>query len=122
MKTTIIILLLIVTVSHAFSQTDVQTKEYYITKSHHQKTAAWIMFGSGAALIKLGIAITEANTAYALGNSLNDNVAGTVVTVVGAAFAFGSIPVFIRAAQNKKAALSLSAICRNYQHCILQVP
>lgn len=110
MKTTIIILLFTVTVSHAFSQIDAQTKEYYVTKSHYQKTAAWVMLGSGTALTTLGVTISKANTInHPLGNSSNNNVEGTTITVIGVASVLGSIPVFIRAAQNKNAALSLSA-------------
>lgn len=110
MKTIIFILLLVTTVNHAFSQTDVKTKEYYLAKSHHQKTVAWIMLGGGAALTTIGIAISETNTVdYALGDYSNNNTAGIIVTVAGLASALGSIPLFISAAHNKKTALSLSA-------------
>jgi hypothetical protein len=111
MKKTILPLVFILTTASSFAQTtstDVKTKEYYITKSRHQKTIGWIMLGGGVALTGLGIAIGAAETIdYALGSSSNTG-AGTAFVIVGAASTLGSIPFFISAGHNKSKAAELA--------------
>ncbi len=112
MKKLLLSLALFITTLHSFSQSLTpapKPSDYYLTKSRHQKTAAWIMLGGGVGLTALGIAVSEANTVdYALGNSSNHNTAGTVLGIVGVASALGSIPMFISAAHNKHKAASVA--------------
>lgn len=91
----------------SFAQTEIKTKEYYLSKSKHQRTIGWIMLGGGAGLTGVGLAVAQAETNnYALGTSSN-SIAGAVLIVAGAASAIGSIPFFISAAHNKRTAASL---------------
>src|SRR5947209_12728327 len=113
MKKIILSLILFITALHSFSQSltpAAKTSDYYLTKSRHQKTAAWIMLGGGVGLTALGIAVSEANTIdYALGNSSNHNTAGNVLAIVGVASTLGSIPMFISASHNRhKADLTIN--------------
>ena len=104
MKKIMLSLTLFITALHSFSQSSVpaaKTSDYYLTKSRHQKTLAWVMLGGGVGLTALGIAVSEANAVgYALGGSSN-NTAGTVLAVVGVVSTLGSIPMFISASHNK---------------------
>jgi hypothetical protein len=111
MKKTIITLTLVITAIFSFSQTvpdDVKTKDYYLNRSRHQKTAAWIMLGSGVALTGVGLAVAAGETVdYAFGNSNSSN-AGGVLAVVGIASALGSIPFFISASHNRRKAAGIT--------------
>src|SRR3954462_6888081 len=111
MKKTILTLTLIFSAIFSFSQTvssDVKTKDYYLTRSRHQKTAAWIMLGSGVALTGIGFAVAQAETMdYAFGDSNSGN-AGGVLAVVGIASSLGSIPFFISASHNKHKAADVA--------------
>lgn len=90
------------------------SSDEYLTKSHHQKTVAWIMLGGGVGLTALGVAVSQANTVdYALGNSSNHNTAGTILAVSGVASTLGSIPMFISAGHNKRKAAELSLALQN---------
>lgn len=101
-----------ITAISSFSQTiltNEKTKDYYLTKSRHQKTTAWIMLGGGVALTGVGLAVSQSNTIdYAMGNSSNHNTAGSVLAVVGVASMLGSIPLFISAAHNKHRAAEVA--------------
>ena len=111
MTKAILTLTLIITAISSFSQMtppDVKTKDYYLTKSRHQKTAAWIMLGGGVALTGLGFAVAQAQTVdYALGDSNSGN-AGNVLAIVGIASSLGSIPFFISASHNKHKAAEVA--------------
>jgi hypothetical protein len=99
MKRVILFLSFIITSISSFSQS---TSDEYLAKSRHQKTIAWVMLGGGVGLTALGVAVSEANAiGYAMGNSSNNNTAGTVLAVVGVASALGSIPMFISASKTK---------------------
>ncbi len=91
----------------SFSQ--VPTSADYLTKSRHQRTAAWIMLGGGVALTTLGVAATAVSTLdYAAGGSTNNNIAGSALAVAGISSLLGSIPMFIFAAHNRQKAMKLS--------------
>jgi hypothetical protein len=111
MKKIILTLTLVITTISSFSQTvpsDVKTKDYYLTRSRHQKTAAWVMLGSGVALTGIGIGVAVAETVdYAFGNSNTSNTGG-VLAVVGIASVLGSIPFYISAAHNKHKAAEIT--------------
>ncbi len=100
-------LALIATATASFAQAipPAQSSNYYLTKSRHQKTAAWIMLGGGVALIGLGFAITAAPT---LPNPNDKNTTANVLAVVGLASSLGSIPMFISAAHNKHKAAEMT--------------
>jgi len=99
-------LLLAVAVTSFSQQTDpslVLTKQDYLQKSKQQKTAAWIMLSSGAAMIGGGLAINLS------GGILSGNGSkGLWLSYLGGATALASIPFFIGASKNKKKAAGLS--------------
>lgn len=98
-----------VTTSFAQATPDVKTKEDYLRKSRHQKTAAWILLGGGALLTGIGIAAgTSSILDYAQGNDDANNTAANVVGYTGIAAMLGSIPLFIVAGSNKRKAVRLS--------------
>ena len=111
MKQPILSLTLVLIVFSSFCQTmstEVKTEEYFLTKSHRQRTIGWVMLGGGVALTGIGIAVAGAETTgYALGNSKSGN-AGSVLAIAGIASALGSIPLFISAAHNKHRAATVA--------------
>lgn len=72
------------------------THEDYLKKSKHQKTAAWILLGTGAAMF-----------AIAAPGNVSFGTLGTLV-VVGAISTLSSIPLFIASGRNKRKALNAS--------------
>ena len=61
-KTTIFLLLVILSISSICQQTErstTLTKEDYLQKSKNKKTAAWLFFSGGAAMVITGFAISE---------------------------------------------------------------
>jgi hypothetical protein len=101
MKQAIVLMLLIFVAANSFAhQTPTSgplTKADYLQKSKHQKTAAWIMLGAGAAMF-----------AIAAPGDVSFDAAGVLV-IGGAALVLGSIPLFIAASNNKKKALHAAA-------------
>lgn len=98
-------------VGHTFSQANPETD--YLKKSKNQKTAAWILLGTGAALDIAGIVTTGRNTDKELGNlfSSHESVNHTgeyILYITGTAALAGSLTLFIAAKRNKKKALSTS--------------
>jgi hypothetical protein len=87
----------------------------YIKKSKNQKTAAWIMLGSGAALVITGIIIPKGESKGFTGSYYglpaeeyeNDGIKAAVGGI-GLLFMLGSIPFFIASGKNKRRATSLS--------------
>ncbi len=95
----------------SFAQTtpDIKTKEDYLKKSRHQKTAAWIMLGGGALLAVAGFGAGVAEGVnYALGDRDPNTGAGSVLATVGSLSMLGSIPLFISASHNKHKAANLT--------------
>jgi len=72
----------------------------YLEKSKHQKTAAWVLLGSGVALGVGGAIWAGSNF---------DSSGPDVLFVAGAVAIVSSIPLFIAARRNKKKAMSTSA-------------
>ena len=102
-KLTIICLLVIfgtTSFSQETSSSQKLTKEDYLLKSKHQKTAAWVMLVGGVA-IGVGGAAWAASDWYAS--------APDVLLVVGGASILGSIPLFIASGKNKRKAMDVSA-------------
>ncbi len=79
-------------------------REYYITKSKNQKTAAKVLLIGGGALIATSIII------LAPGNTSFDNIPGNLAFAeVGVVGALCSIPLFIASNKNKQKGMALSA-------------
>jgi len=87
------------------------TKENYLQKSKHQKTAAWILLTSGTALGVTGTAIGFNSRYNELASSLftgkhdKTYVAGEILFFTGIAGVLGSIPLIIASSRNKRRAM-----------------
>ncbi len=113
MKQTIIFFLLLAFGVSSYCQapgTD-YTKDYYLQKSKNQKTIAWVMLAGGTGLAITGLAIASkqvndnpADYFFTVGKS----VGSTVVFLIGAGAAIGSIPLFIQSKKNKNRAAYMS--------------
>ncbi len=111
MKKIILVSVLIAIANFSFSQTlppNVKTKEFYLAKSHHQRTLGWIMLGGGVALTAIGIGVASGQALdYFQGSSKSGN-SGNLIAGIGVASVLGSIPFFISAANNKRKAAALA--------------
>ena len=100
-------------VSQQNEPTSTLTKQDYLQKSKHQKTAAWILLGSGTALIIAGsaIALNDATNDIIgvwVGQSDPGDNGGTALFLAGVAVAGVSIPLFIASGRNKRKAMEFS--------------
>ncbi len=106
MKKAILCSMLLAIVYISFSQqtttSPTLTKQDYLLKSKHQKTAAWILSGAGVLSTSLGS--VQTNPDY--GGS--DNSGSTVLLVSGLTAIGGSIILFVASSKNKKKAMSMS--------------
>ena len=98
-------------VGYSFSQ-PIQENDY-LKKSRNQKTAAWILLGTGVVLDIAGIVTTSNNADKELGNLFSseqsENHTGEyILYITGTAALAGSLTLFIAAKRNKKKALSTS--------------
>jgi hypothetical protein len=77
----------------------------YLRKSNKQKTAGWILFGSGAGLTCIGVIAGAGSVWKDLleGESRRTNRAGVVIAT-GLVSMAGSIPLFIAAGKNRRKA------------------
>jgi hypothetical protein len=102
MKKIIVFNMLLIMSATSFSQqtnpSPVLVKQDYLQKSKNQKTAAWICFGTGAALLAIA----------APGNVSFDIL--PVLVVGSGGLVVGSIPLFIAASRNKRKAKKVSAL------------
>ena len=74
-------------------------------KSRKQKTAAWILLGSGGVLSSVGIVVGLSTAFDALLDADTDSgSAGGILLVAGLAGIVGSIPLFIASAKNARKA------------------
>ncbi len=110
MKSTILLMMLIILLtSYSLSA---QTKDNYLLKSKHQKTAAWVMLGGGTTLLAVGGIIGI----HSFSNLLNGEVdkAGnniglaSLLNITGGAAMLGSIPLFIASSRNKRKEMSIT--------------
>ena len=121
MNKTIAYSILLLTAVHSYGQEaspqPQMSKQDYLQKSKHQKTAAWIMLGAGTVTAIVGISIYShdlnvaaendpAMTFFTLG--LNANPRGGYVFLAGTISGIASIPLFVSSSRNHKKALSLS--------------
>ncbi len=79
------------------------TPDYYMQKSRVQKTAAWVMLGTGVGIFIIG-AVGATNNVF-----VDESATNTygVVALLGAGLALGSIPVFIASGHNARKAATL---------------
>jgi len=91
---TVILIILLLSV-RSISQTAL-SKEDYLKKSKSQKTAAWIMLGTGAASL-----------AIAAPGEVSFDVLPALV-IGGGGLVAGSIPLFIASGKNKRKAMNMS--------------
>ncbi|MDP4265280.1 MAG: hypothetical protein Q8941_22330 [Bacteroidota bacterium] len=107
MKKNIIGILFLVTATTSFcQQTNTShplTREEYLAKSKHQKTAAWVLLGGGAALVGTGLLIGNRNE-----SSFDQAATGGIIGIIGALSMIGSVPLFLAAEKNKRKGLSVS--------------
>lgn len=101
------------------------SKADYLKKSRNQNTAAWILLGSGAAMVSAGAIISLNEAANSLGNLFSPDVeepssSGPILFFTGAASMLGSIPLFIASSRNKRNASGLSAYFRLENRPLLQ--
>jgi len=108
MKKIIICVMLLIIASATFSQqsnpsSTTLTKQDYLQKSKHQKTAAWIFMGAG--VLSAGV-LGGVKVNPEIGGA--DNSGSTIFLVVGLVAVGASIPLFIAASKNKKKGMSIS--------------
>jgi hypothetical protein len=116
MKKNIVFMMLLILSTTSFGQqtqlSEKHSRQDYLTKSKHQKTAAWIMLGGGAALATVGVIISSARvydelgTAFTTGHDDKTFVAGGILAAVGGLSMVGSIPLFIASGKNKRKAMA----------------
>jgi len=97
-----------------------KTKEFYLQRSKNQKTAGWILFGAGTAMVivgTIGVAkyAAESYTGLLTGEYPDDTKGDTysVIMLTGAPAQLVSIPFFISAHHNKNVASSISLGSQN---------
>lgn len=118
MKKAIIFAAMLLVVSAAsFSQqtnpSEPLNRNDYLKKSKKQKTAAWILAGSGMGLVVAAIVTTSVNdVANAIVGDDSGLNTGTTLFVIGGISALGSIPFFIASAKNKKRGMAASAFLK----------
>ena len=85
------------------------SKDYYLQKSKHQKTTAWVLLGSGAAIAATGGIIVLKNhqaNGYPGRGGIYAAIGGGIVCI-------SSIPFFISSSNNKKKAASIAISNQN---------
>lgn len=111
MRKLLLLLSLVCLAVVSFSQATVErkfTREYYLHKSHRQKTTAWILLGSGAALAVTGGIIGSQGTDDSdegLGEHFDQGVA---LFATGVLAGLASTPFFIGASRNAHNAAVIS--------------
>lgn len=107
MKKIIMGTILLITANATFCQQNnpspILTKQDYMKKSKHQKTAGWILMGGGILSTALGSGRTNPDNI-----SGGDNSRSTVFLVTGLTAIGVSIPLFIASSKNKKKAADIS--------------
>jgi hypothetical protein len=102
-----ILLLLTLLLSSASLVAQERTKDFYLQKAKKQKTAAWILLGSGAAIAAIG-GIIQLNHENNRSGGFDFDFTGATIAIVGGVVCLSSIPFFIVSSSNKKKGMSLS--------------
>ncbi|HEX7844335.1 MAG TPA: hypothetical protein VF476_00965 [Chitinophagaceae bacterium] len=115
MKKIAFLVLLIALFTGAFSQQVSQSASFaekdYLKKSRSQKTWAWILTGTGVAVVTIGL-LTQDYVDAITGIAEEKNSASPIVYVVGGSCITGGIILFAASAKNKKKAMSGSVILK----------
>jgi hypothetical protein len=111
MKKIILITMLLIISTFTFSQqntpTPTLTKQDYLQKSKHQKSAAWILLGGGLVCTSLGSIRFKPDDDWGGGNN-QPSTGSTVFLVTGLAAISSSITLFIFSSKNKRKSMSMS--------------
>ena len=124
MKKTIAFVALLIITINSFCQK--LTSDDYLKKSKHQKTAAWILLGGGAALFITGLAIPQGEEQWVdtwvipTVSHKNDGVKAALY-LTGTLSMLGSIPLFIASGRNKRKAVAASASFQMQKRPVIQV-
>ena len=114
MKKIIMGTMLLITANATFCQQNnpspILTKQDYMKKSKHQKTAGWILMGGGATFLLTGIVIPKGALTHSgfLDDTYKNDGIKDAFDLTGIVSMLGSIPFFIASSKNKKKAASLS--------------
>ena len=84
-----------------------QQEQYdlYTLKKKNNQTAAWLLLGTGTALLVGGLLTADsAEDADNIGESIGNSIEGTVLAIAGGGIVAASIPFFITANNNKNRA------------------
>lgn len=90
-------------------RSNVELSEYCALKAKHQRTAAWVLLGSGTALTIVGGAIAMSKFSNDLGNGFSNSSsahydAENVILGVGIASIVASVPYALLSSSNKRKA------------------
>lgn len=106
-KTTIILLLLTFTIVSFCQQTErstTLTNENYLKKSKNKKTAAWLLFAGGAAMVITGFAISEGEPEFNLLCLcyVGHNSGGKGLLIAGGVISMGASVFFFKSSKKYK--------------------
>ena len=115
-KITIILFLLLFArclYSQQIDSTPTLTKQDYLKKSRNQKTAAWVLGGTGIILIGTGLVVAAVDVTEEFvgifAPEVNDGGdSGGVIALAGLVAVGCSVPLFFASDKNRKKAMSLS--------------
>lgn len=122
-KIIVLAMLLIVSVASFSQQTNPSptfTKQDYLQKSKHQKTAAWLLLGGGLALSTTSLAIGAGKATKDVANIFtgivtlsnpappHDYTGETILLIGGTAAMVSSVFFFIASGKNKRKGMALS--------------
>ncbi len=88
---------------YAFSQNTANNKDYYLKKSKHQKTAFYVLAGTGTGLIITGLAWGPKNA-----DPEKQDFTPGFLLIGGVVSCIVSIPILIASNKNKKRSMSFS--------------
>lgn len=110
MKKTIMIISLFCFVLQSVGQDSrILSNDVYLKKSKKQKRTGWIMLGSGAAMIAVGVPLmAHGQRQEGFMGGLGEELGGLALTAGGGALSLSSIPVFIASSRNKRKSATVS--------------
>jgi uncharacterized membrane protein YfcA len=97
--------LTIVTVAQQNPATAAAVKTEYFSKSHTQKTLAWVLMGTGITTVVVGTVVTAA---YLPVDILVGQSPSIFPIVAGLGLMAGSVPLFMASARNKRKGVTVS--------------
>ena len=100
MKYILVLISCMLVFAYGFGQPE--SKEYLLQKSKKQKTTAWILLGTGTALIITGVIMNNAHKGE------EGYHTGAMLEILGTSCALVSIPLFIGSSSKRKRAAALA--------------